>query len=220
LQRIRREATRSVGDGVFIRLKDLRRQVADARALLGEAKRLCIEPMLDVSQWCVNREDLKPDQFWSQKPSATTSKVSGRARAMDIRDLPDSLDRFGQMIDDMQPIINGEIQMLIMSLQVEDGKLMKRQAKWTVVLAILATIYLPLTLVTGIFGMNIREINDEGTRPDRWSAVKAWGIALGATIGLIWALIAVRRLYKWLLRARERLVQRRKIPDVEAMKIE
>jgi Mg2+ and Co2+ transporter CorA len=36
---------------------------------------------------------------------------------------------------------------------------MKTQARRATLLTILAAIYLPLTLVTGIFGMNIKEIN-------------------------------------------------------------
>ena len=38
-------------------------------------------------------------------------------------------------------------------------------------LTILAVIYLPLTLVTGIFGMNIKEIN--GGAPLFWSCISA-----------------------------------------------
>ncbi|KAK5213542.1 hypothetical protein LTR20_008188 [Exophiala xenobiotica] len=45
----------------------------------------------------------------------------------------------------------------------------------TTVLTILATIYIPLSFATGIFGMNIKEIND-GT--PRWWAVVAVGLPL------------------------------------------
>jgi Mg2+ and Co2+ transporter CorA len=41
---------------------------------------------------------------------------------------------------------------------------MKQQAQRATLLTILAVIYLPLTLVTAIFGMNIKEINDSGPR--------------------------------------------------------
>ena len=41
---------------------------------------------------------------------------------------------------------------------------MKQQAQRATLLTILAAIYLPLTLVTGIFGMNILEINEHAPR--------------------------------------------------------
>jgi Mg2+ and Co2+ transporter CorA len=40
---------------------------------------------------------------------------------------------------------------------------MKKQAQRATLLTILAVIYLPLTLVTGIFGMNIRQIDSDTT---------------------------------------------------------
>jgi Mg2+ and Co2+ transporter CorA len=40
---------------------------------------------------------------------------------------------------------------------------MKEQAQRATLLTILAVIYLPLTLVTGIFGMNIRQIDSATT---------------------------------------------------------
>lgn len=57
---------------------------------------------------------------------------------------------------------------------------MKRQLEVTVVLAILAVIYLPLTLVTGIFGMDINKIN-QGV-PDRFWVVKVWTWISSVTI--------------------------------------
>lgn len=103
-------------------------------------------------------------------------------------------------------------------MQVEDAKTMKRQTEWVVVLAVLAAIYLTLTLVTGIFGMNITEINTGETRPDRWSTVKAWAVVFGATIGGILVYIAVRKPIKRWLDRREEL--RNKLSDLEALKID
>lgn len=67
---------------------------------------------------------------------------------------------------------NEEIQVVISSVQIEDARTVKRQTEVTVVLAVLAAIYLPMTLVTGIFGMNINEIH-QGV-PDRIWVVKVW----------------------------------------------
>jgi len=48
---------------------------------------------------------------------------------------------------------------------------MKQQAARTTLLTTLAVIYLPLQLITGIFGMNIKEITGDGI--PRWSACLA-----------------------------------------------
>ena len=108
-----------------------------------------------------------------------------KARSIDIRDLPKMLEELLERLQTMTHAVNGEIQMVIGSVQVEDARVMKRQTEWTVVLAVLATIYLPMTLVTGIFGMNITEIDAGGTAPDAWSVVKAWGVVFGITIGSV-----------------------------------
>jgi Mg2+ and Co2+ transporter CorA len=86
------------------------------------------------------------------------------------------------------------------------------------VLALLAAIYLPMTLVTGIFGMNISEINDDRSFLDRWSAVKAWGVVFGAALGCVLFYAVARRPVRWVLDMRE--VSRNKALDLEALKVE
>lgn len=58
---------------------------------------------------------------------------------------------------------------------------MKQQAQRATLLTILAAVYLPLTLVTGIFGMNIKEIN--GGAPLFWACIVALIIIGSATAG-------------------------------------
>jgi membrane protein implicated in regulation of membrane protease activity len=53
----------------------------------------------------------------------------------------------------------------------EQAAVTARQTTWTVALTVLAAVYLPMTLVTGIFGMNITEISSEATAPNAWWAV-------------------------------------------------
>lgn len=57
---------------------------------------------------------------------------------------------------------------------------MKKQAQRATLLTILAVIYLPLTLVTGIFGMNIKEIN--GGAPLLWSCILGLLVIAGLTV--------------------------------------
>jgi membrane protein YqaA with SNARE-associated domain len=94
---------------------------------------------------------------------------------------------------------------VIGSVQVEDARTMKRQTEWTVVLAVLAAIYLPMTLVTGIFGMNITEINTDATRPDKWWTVKVWGLVFGATLGIILVYVLARWLVQDVLKRFEKV---------------
>ena len=56
---------------------------------------------------------------------------------------------------------------------------MKQQAQRATMLTILAAIYLPLTLITGIFSMNIKKSNDG--EPRFWSCILALLVIAGAT---------------------------------------
>jgi Mg2+ and Co2+ transporter CorA len=61
---------------------------------------------------------------------------------------------------------------------------MKTQARRATLLTILAVIYLPLTLVTGVFGMNLKEINDGA--PRFWACIAGLAIIGGATaVGIL-----------------------------------
>jgi Mg2+ and Co2+ transporter CorA len=102
-------------------------------------------------------------------------------------------------------------------VQGEDAKNMKRQTEVTVMLAVLAAIYLPMTLVTGIFGMNISDISS-GNIPDRVWVVKAWSWIFSVTMALIAMYAGVR----WLV---SRIQDRRKRSkdenmDFEALKLD
>jgi Mg2+ and Co2+ transporter CorA len=57
---------------------------------------------------------------------------------------------------------------------------MKKQAQRASLLTVLAVIYLPLTLVTGIFGMNLKEINDGA--PHFWACILGLLFVCGGTV--------------------------------------
>jgi hypothetical protein len=56
--------------------------------------------------------------------------------------------------------LNDEIHLIIGAVTVQDSDANKQQSERATLLTLLAAVYLPLTLVTGIFGMNIKDIND------------------------------------------------------------
>jgi Mg2+ and Co2+ transporter CorA len=207
LPRYRHDAARLPDDEAFPRLRKFRRQVADAQMLIAETKERCTQVVGYVNSWCVDGQSLSADKFWSQKSSATVAPFPGYARSMDIKNFFDAMERLEGKIDALSQAINEEIQIVIGSVQVEDAQTMKRQTEWTVVLAVLAAIYLPMTLVTGIFGMNIKEINTDDTRPDKWWTIKVWLITFGATVGCVLLYAIARRLIRPTLDERENLLK-------------
>jgi Mg2+ and Co2+ transporter CorA len=74
----------------------------------------------------------------------------------------------------------------------EDSQIMKQQAARTTLLATLAVIYLPLQLITGIFGMNIKETTGDGI--PRWWACLA---ALGAGSALTFLIYLAVKWWQW-----------------------
>jgi hypothetical protein len=90
------------------------------------------------------------------------------------------LDELLERTDRLAEALGREIQLIIGSVQVRDSDNMKRQTDRTLLLTLLAAIYLPMTLVTGIFGMNISEIN--GGTPKYWACLGTFGVAFLVTV--------------------------------------
>jgi hypothetical protein len=104
-------------------------------------------------------------------------------------------------LDAIEEDLNEEIQVTVGTVQVRDAQLMKEQARvtarqttWTVALTVLAAVYLPMTLVTGIFGMNITEISSEANAPNAWWAVGAWVVIVVLTVTGILVYVVVQKL--------------------------
>jgi Mg2+ and Co2+ transporter CorA len=97
-----------------------------------------------------------------------------KPKPADLSKLSDTFSDLDARLRAIIVALNDDIQIVIGSVQIQDAKAMKRQAdltmqltettmrqtevsirqtRWTVALAILAALYLPMTLVTGIFGM-------------------------------------------------------------------
>ena len=225
LQGLRHKATKLSGDEAFPMLTSFRREISDVQMLMTETRKRCVDIVEGAECWRVDGLIENAYRFWSQKPSVATAALSSHAQSMDIRNLPDALGRLDGRINAMMKTVNEEIQVVIGSVQVEDAKTMKRQTEkmkrqteWTVVLAVLAAVYLPMTVVTGIFGMNIREMEAPSTMPDRWSVFKVWGLAFGATLGGILAYAAWRWPVRRLLNRREGLKKGQL--DIEALKMQ
>lgn len=101
--------------------------------------------------------------------------------AIDAATLLDKLAQLEARLEALSKTVNEEIQLFIASVSIRDSELMladsqimKQQTARTTLLTTLAVIYLPLQLITGIFGMNIKEITGDGI-PRWWACLAALG---------------------------------------------
>lgn len=86
-------------------------------------------------------------------------------------------------IDKINKELNDDIQLIIGAVTIQDSEAMKQQAQRATLLTLLAAIYLPLTLVAGIFGMNIREIN--GGIPTFRTCLQALAVTATSTAAFV-----------------------------------
>ena len=119
-----------------------------------------------------------------------TGSDKGATEVIDATALLDKLAELEGKLEVLAKTVNEEIQIFIASVSVrdsevmladskvmrDDSQIMKQQAARTTLLTTLAVIYLPLQLITGIFGMNIKEITGDG-RPKWWACLIALGVA-------------------------------------------
>lgn len=201
-----------VGAEHFERLTDFRRVLARLHQSMGEA----IDAFRISAKMELHERGLVllRDPERSKRPAALEpgGEIEDRTKPQRLDDVTDlhmgSLLGLQERLDAIKEDLNEEIQLAIGSVQVHDAQTMKKQTTWTVVLTVLAAIYLPMTLVTGIFGMNITEISSEATAPDAWWAFGAWAVVFAVTLGGILLYAVVR---KW--KARNK---RKRKADLEA----
>ncbi|GAB7336424.1 hypothetical protein MBLNU13_g09723t2 [Cladosporium sp. NU13] len=80
---------------------------------------------------------------------------------------------------------SNEIQLVIGSVTIQESDTMKRQSRRATLLTLLAAFYLPLTLVTGIFGMNIKDF--DGERAPSFSLCFAALVAVAAVTAIFYS---------------------------------
>ena len=107
--------------------------------------------------------------------------------------------------DQLQTLLVDTFKLLMSSLAVRDSRLNMEQArlsadqaKRNAWLAQLASIYLPLSVVTGIFGMNLKELDER--KPSFWWAIVVLVVLVALTMGIFFGL---RRMETELERRRE-----------------
>jgi magnesium transporter len=104
-----------------------------------------------------------------------------------FRDLYDALVRVGELVDSYRDLLSGATDMYLSTVANRHGEINKQ-------LTIIATIFLPLTFITGFFGQNFAFMTDHITNTTWSFLVFGLGLLLVSTIGF---LIYFRR-KKWM----------------------
>jgi Mg2+ and Co2+ transporter CorA len=96
---------------------------------------------------------------------------------------------FARLLDDAEALsqfLMDSFQLLISSVSTQDAQTSLEQGKRGARLTQLAFIYVPLSFVTGIFGMNMKELNGSTLR--LWVSVATLAVVIACTVGIFWAL--------------------------------
>lgn len=83
---------------------------------------------------------------------------------------------------ELEKFLMETFQLLLSSTSIQDAKLSNQQSSRATQLTILASIYVPLSFVTGIFGMNLKELNQSGQ--PIWAFFVTVVVAVIATVGI------------------------------------
>lgn len=146
-------ASASPDEGNFYRLAGHRRTIAGLRNEMAGHRRqreIVLRPF-DVSV-----------MSWRSQAQQSFDSTETKTSTEWIQDIED---RVAELTATMSEVS----QFLTAWINLRDSETMKSQARRATELTALAVIYLPLTLVTSIFGMNITEIN--GSVPKWWECV-------------------------------------------------
>ena len=84
----------------------------------------------------------------------------------------------------LESFLMDTFQLLMSSISVLDSQASILEARRSARLTQLATIYVPLSFVTGVFGMNVKEINDSPLSV--WTATVALLVTIIVTAALLW----------------------------------
>jgi Mg2+ and Co2+ transporter CorA len=187
-------------------LKDLRQRMTTSHEKVSSTRVSIISAVSQLVRELASRqakgeEGAETETLWNKHSDAV---YTVELRSADDNKLQTTLEELDDRLRDIIAAMNDEIQIVIGSVQLEDSKAMRKQAdltmrltestmqqtktamrqtKWTIALALLAALYLPMTLVTGIYGMDIKEISEDKGRP-WWWVVVTWVLTMVITVGI------------------------------------
>lgn len=117
---------------------------------------------------------------------------------LELRSALDEADKLQILLVDTFKLLMSSLAVRDSRLNMEQARLSADQAKRNAWLAQLASIYLPLSVVTGKFGMNLKELDER--KPSFWWAIVVLVALAALTIGIFFRL---RRMETKLERRRE-----------------
>lgn len=119
-------------------------------------------PLIHLRQVIVGMHDALPGMMSHASPLVEGYKTTFKQDSADkLLLLPQTFDQTQADLDKLDKELNDEINLIIAAVTVQDSDVTKQQAERATLLSLLAAVYLPLTLVTGIFGMNIADIDHD-----------------------------------------------------------
>lgn len=83
----------------------------------------------------------------------------------------------------LEKFLTSSLELLMMSIALGDSQRAERDSKRADMLTVLAAVYVPLSFVTGIFGMNLRELNDSSLPV--WVCLEVLGVVLLVTAAIV-----------------------------------
>jgi magnesium transporter len=92
-----------------------------------------------------------------------------------FRDLYDSLNRVSELVDSYRDLLSGAADMYLSTVANRQGEVNKQ-------LTIIATVFLPLTFLTGFFGQNFSFLTDDVLNTEWSFIVSGVGLLLVSTI--------------------------------------
>jgi len=188
-------AATTVNVETFNSIGRFRRQLKDTLTGITDAKAaILLELEEDESQARLTNPTHQHSQTNTpQIPTPRTTRANSpshisKSKFIPVASLPPFLSKLEDRLNNVSATLSEEIELLIGSVQVRDSEISKQQAERATILTLLVAIYLPLQIVTAIFGMNTAEINDG--KPNWRACVVALAVAslltLCVFVGVKW----------------------------------
>lgn len=101
----------------------------------------------------------------------------------------------------LEKFLTSSLELLMMSIALGDSERAERDSRRADRLTVLAAVYVPLSFVTGIFGMNLREVNDSPLPV--WICLEVLGVVLLVTAAIVVIYTLLEKLRRKSKRSRE-----------------
>ena len=105
----------------------------------------------------------------------TESELISEATRVYFRDVHDHAVQVVEMVETLRDVVGGMIEVYLAQVSIRTNEVMK-------VLTIVSTVFIPLTFIVGVYGMNFEYLPELKWR---WAYPALWVIMLGIAIGML-----------------------------------